>query len=203
MKLYDTKTAPNPRRTRIFLAEKGIEIPTEQVDIMAQQHKSPEYTAINPLQRMPVLVLDDGTFICESLAICRYFEALQPEPPLFGVGPKEIGLVEMWSRRVENNFFATVAAVFRHLHPAMKELEVPQVPAWAEANRPRVAAFLELLDKELAKHEFIAGDHYSVADITAQVTVDFMKVPRLTVPDELTNVKRWHAAVSARPSARA
>ena len=203
MKLYDTKTAPNPRRTRIFLAEKGIEIPTEQVDIMAQQHKSPEYTAINPLQRMPVLVLDDGTVICESLAICRYFEALQPEPPLFGVGPKEIGLVEMWSRRVENNFFATVAAVFRHLHPAMKELEVPQVPAWAEANRPRVAAFLELLDKELATHEFIAGDHYSVADITAQVTVDFMKVPRLTVPDELTNVKRWHAAVSARPSARA
>jgi glutathione S-transferase len=203
VKLYDSKMAPNPRRTRIFLAEKGIEVPTEQVDIMTMQHKTPEYTAINPLQRMPVLVLDDGTVIAESLAICRYFEALQPEPPLFGTGPKEIGLVEMWSRRCENNLFATVAAVFRHLHPAMKELEVPQVPAWAEVNKPRVMDFLKLLDRQLGEHEFIAGDRYSVADITAQVTIDFMKVPRLAVPDELTNVKRWHAAVSARPSAKA
>ena len=203
MKLYDSKMAPNPRRTRIFLAEKGIELPVEQVDMMAMQHKTPEYTAINPLQRMPALVLDDGTVICESIAICRYFEALRPDPPLFGRGPKEIGLVEMWSRRVENNFFATVAAVFRHLHPAMKELEVPQVPAWAEANKPRVPAFLRLLDGELAQREFIAGDTYTIADITAQVTVDFMKPARLTVPDELTNVKRWHAGVSARPSAGA
>jgi glutathione S-transferase len=195
--------APNPRRTRIFLAEKGIEVPTEQVDMMAFQHKTPEYTAINPLQRMPALVLDDGTVIAESLAICRYFDALQPEPALFGTGAKEIGLIEMWSRRCENNLFATVAAVFRHTHPAMKELEVPQVPAWAEVNKPRVMDFLKLLDRQLSEHEFIAGDRYSVADITAQVTIDFMKVPRLAVPEELTNVKRWHAAVSARPSARA
>lgn len=203
MKLYDSKMAPNPRRTRIFLAEKGIEVPTEQVDMMAFEHKTPEYTAINPLQRMPALVLDDGTVIAESLAICRYFDALQPEPALFGTGAKEIGLIEMWSRRCENNLFATVAAVFRHLHPAMKELEVPQVPAWAEVNKPRVMDFLKLLDRQLSEHEFIAGDRYSVADITAQVTIDFMKVPRLAVPEELTNVKRWHAAVSARPSARA
>lgn len=203
MKLYDAKGAPNPRRTRIFLAEKGIELPIEQVDIMAKQHKTPEFTAINPLQRLPALVLDDGTIICESLAIGRYFEALRPEPPLFGQGPKEIGLVEMWSRRVENNLFATVAQVFRHLHPAMKELEVPQVPEWAEANKPRVLEFLGILDRQLAEHEFIAGDRYSIADITAQVTVDFMKVPKLAVPEEMTNVKRWHAAVSARPSARA
>jgi glutathione S-transferase len=203
MKLYDSKMAPNPRRTRIFMAEKGISVPTEQVDMMKMEHKTPEYTAINPLQRMPVLVLDDGTVIAESLAICRYFEGLQPEPPLFGVGAKESALVEMWSRRVENNFFAAVAAVFRHLHPAMKELEVPQVPAWAEANKPRVAQFLELLDGELAKREFIAGDHFSIADITALCTVDFMKPARLTVPDGAANVKRWHAAVSARPSARA
>jgi glutathione S-transferase len=148
-------------------------------------------------------VLDDGTVIAESLAICRYFEGLQPEPPLFGVGPKESALVEMWSRRVENNLFATVAAVFRHLHPAMKELEVPQVPAWAEANRPRVTQFLELLDGELAKREFIAGDRFSIADITAMVTVDFMKPARLAVPEGAVNVKRWHAAVSARPSAKA
>lgn len=203
MKLYDSKYAPNPRRTRIFLAEKGIDVPTEQIDMMKMEHRTPEYTAINPLQRMPALVLDDGTVITESLAICRYFEALQPEPPLFGVGAKESALVEMWSRRVENNFFATVAAVFRHLHPAMKELEVPQVPAWAEANRPRVTAFLELLDSELAKREFIAGDRFSVADITALCTVDFMKPARLTVPEGATNVKRWHASVSARPSAKA
>lgn len=203
MKLYDSKMAPNPRRTRIFMAEKGVSVPTEQVDMMKMEHKTPEYTAINPLQRMPVLVLDDGTVIAESLAICRYFDALHPEPPLFGMGPKEVALVEMWSRRVENNFFATVAAVFRHLHPAMKDLEVPQVPAWAEANKPRVTQFLELLDAQLGKHEFIAGDRFTVADITALCTVDFMKPARLTVPDGATNVKRWHAAVSARPSAKA
>ena len=203
MKLYDSKQAPNPRRARIFLAEKGITLPTEQVDIMTLQHKTPEYTAINPLQRMPALVLDDGTIITESMAICRYFEAVQPEAPLFGVGAKEIALVEMWNRRAEINFFSNVAAVFRHLHPAMKELEVPQVPAWAEANKPRVAWFLQLLDGELAKREFIAGDRYSVADITALVAVDFMKPARLTMPDDISNVKRWHAAVSARPSARA
>ena len=203
MKLYDSKMAPNPRRTRIFLAEKGVTVPIEQIDMMKMEHKTPEYTAINPLQRMPVLVLDDGTVIAESLAICRYFDALRPDPPLFGVGAKEIGLVEMWSRRVENNFFATVAAVFRHLHPAMKELEVPQVPAWAEANKPRVTQFLELLDDQLGQHEFIAGDRFSVADITALCTVDFMKPARLAVPEGAVNVKRWHAAVSARPSARA
>jgi glutathione S-transferase len=203
MKLYDSNRAPNPRRTRIFLAEKGITVPTEQVDIMTMQHKTPEYTAINPLQRMPALVLDDGTVITESIAICRYFEMLQPDPPLFGVGPKEIALVEMWNRRAEINFFANVAAVFRHLHPSMKDFEVPQVPAWAEASRPRVAWFLELLERELSQREFIAGERFSVADITALCAIDFMKPAKLTMPDDLAHVKRWHAAVSARPSAKA
>ena len=203
MKLYDSKTAPNPRRLRIFLAEKGITLPTEQVDIMAKQHKTPEYAAINPLQRMPSLVLDDGTVITKSIAICRYFEAMQPEPALFGTGPKEIAQVEMWNRRCEINFFANVAAVFRHLHPAMKELEVPQIPAWAEANRPRVTWFLEWIDRELASREFIAGDRFSVADITMLCGVDFLKPARLTMPEQSANVKRWHAAVSARPSAAA
>lgn len=203
MKLYDSKMAPNPRRARIFLAEKGITLPTENIDIMAKQHLTPEYAAINPLQRMPALVLDDGTVITELIAICRYFEAVQPEPPLFGVGAKEIALVEMWNRRCEINFFSNVAAVFRHLHPAMKELEVPQVPAYAEAMRPRALWFLELLDRELAKREFVAGDRYSVADITALVAVDFMKPARLTIPDGADNLKRWHTAVSARPSAAA
>jgi len=203
MKLYDSGRAPNPRRTRIFLAEKGVSLPVEQVDIMAKQQKTPEFTAINPLQRLPALVLDDGTVIAESIAICRYFEALRPDPPLFGSGAREIAEVEMWNRRCEMNFMFCVASVFRHLHPSMKELEVPQLPEWAEANKPRVTWFLELLDRELATREFIAGDRYSVADITALVTVDFMKPARLSVPDTLTNVKRWHAAVSARPSASA
>lgn len=203
MKLYDSKMAPNPRRTRIFLAEKGISVPTEQVDMMTMQHKTPEYTAINPLQRMPVLLLDDGTVIAESIAICRYFEALRPEPALFGIGTKEIALVEMWNRRAEINFFANVAAVFRHLHPAMKDLEVPQVPAYAEASRPRVFWFLEFLDRELAGREFVAGDRFSMADITTLVAVDFMKPGRLAMPDNLTNVRRWYGAAAGRPSARA
>ena len=203
MKLYDSRLAPNPRRVRIFLAEKGIEVPTEQVDMMAKQHLTPEYTAINPLQRMPALELDDGTIISESIAICRYFEALRPQPALFGTGPKEIAIVEMWNRRCELNLLFTVAHVFRHTHPAMKELEVPQVPAWAEANRPRVVDFLRILDAELATRPFVAGEHFTVADITALCAIDFMKPARVAVPDELVNVKRWHAEVAARPSAKA
>lgn len=203
MKLYDSKLAPNPRRARIFLAEKGIAVPMEQVDIAAKRHKTPEYAAVNPLQRMPALVLDNGTVITESIAICRYFEALQPEPPLFGVGAEGIALVEMWNRRVELNLFFAVAQVFRHTHPAMKDLEVPQVAEWAEANKPRVAEFLRLLDGQLKSTRFIAGDGYTVADITALCAVDFMKPARLSVPEDCANVKRWHAEVSARPSAKA
>jgi glutathione S-transferase len=203
MKLYDSKMAPNPRRTRIFLAEKGISVPTEQVAIENKQHLTPEYASVNPLQRMPALELDDGTVITESIAICRYFEALQPEPPLFGTGAKEIALVEMWNRRCELNLLFAVAQVFRHTHPAMKELEVPQVPAWADANRPRVTDFLKLLDGQLKDNEFIAGAHYTVADITALCAVDFMKPARLPMPEGLSNLQRWRDAVSARPSARA
>lgn len=203
MKLYDIKTAPNPRRTRIFLAEKGITVPAEQLDMMAKEHQTPGYTAINPLQRVPALVLDDGTTITESIAICRYFEALQPSPPLFGEGATEIAKVEMWNRRCEIHFFANVAAVFRHLHPAMKEFEVPQVPAYAEAMRPKAVAFLELADKQLAANEFMAGARFSVADITMLCAVDFMRPSRVAMPDNLDNVKRWHAAVSSRSSAKA
>ena len=203
MKLYDSGKAPNPRRTRIFLAEKGISVPTEQVDMMKDEHRTPEYTAINPLQRMPALVLDDGSIITESIAICRYFEALQPEPPLFGVGARDIAEVEMWNRRCEINLLLTVANVFRHLHPGAKTIEVPQVPEWGEVNKPRVIDFLKILDAQLAKHKFVAGERYSVADITAQVAVDFMKPSKIEMPAEFVNVRRWHAEVSARPSARA
>jgi glutathione S-transferase len=202
MKLYDGGRAPNPRRTRIFLAEKGISLPTEPIDIGKQEHKTAAFTAVNPLQRVPALVLDDGTVLTESIAICRYFEALQPEPPLFGAGAKEAAVVEMWNRRAELNLLFPVAHVFRHQHPAMKELEVPQVPEWGEANKPRVVEFLELLDKELKTRPFMAGERFTVADITAMVAVDFIKVIKLATPD-LPDLKRWHGDVSARPSARA
>lgn len=202
MKIYDFARAPNPRRVRIFLAEKGIEVPTEQIDIASLKQKTPDFTAINPLQRVPVLELDDGTIITESVAICRYFEELRPEPPLFGRGPLESALVEMWQRRLELNLLGPVAAVFRHLHPAMKEMEVPQVAEWGEANKPRVAEFLEILDRELQEHLFVAGDHYSIADITGLVAIDFMKPAKLSVPETCKNVRRWHTQVSARPSAQ-
>jgi len=203
MKLYDSGRAPNPRRVRIFLVEKGIAVPSEQVDMMAGAQRSPEYTAINPLQRMPALVLDDGTVITESIAICRYFEAQKPNPPLFGTGALEAALVEMWNRRCEINLLLAVANVFRHLHPAAKTLEVPQVPAWGEANKPRVLDFLKIFDDQLGKHPFAAGANYSVADITALCAVDFLKPARIELPAALANVKRWHAEVSARPSAAA
>jgi glutathione S-transferase len=203
MKLYDSARAPNPRRVRIFLAEKGISIPTEQVDLGAMQQKSAAYTTVNPLQRVPALVLDDGTVLTESIAICRYFEALQPEPPLFGRIGLEAAVIEMWNRRIELHLYFPVSHVFRHLHPAMKDMEVPQVAAWGEANRPRVHDFLALLNNELTIRMFIAGDAFSVADISALVAVDFMKPAKLVVPEELTHLRRWHAQVSARPSAAA
>jgi glutathione S-transferase len=203
MKLYDGGRAPNPRRVKVFLAEKGITIPVEQVDLGKLAHKSAAYAAINPLQRVPALELDDGTIISESIAICRYFERLHPEPPLFGTDAKDAALVEMWERRVEFHLLAPISHVFRNSHPAMKEMEVPQVPAWAEANKPRIMDFLELLDRELKGRRYIAGDRYSVADITGMISVDFLKPAKLTVPDNLTSVKRWHEEVSARPSSKA
>ena len=203
MKLYDGGRAPNPRRVRVFLAEKGITVPLEPVDLGKMAHKTPAYAAINPVQRVPALELDDGTVISESIAICRYFEAQKPEPPLFGVGPKEAAIVEMWERRVEFHLLAPISHIFRNAHPAMAAMEVPQVPAWAEANKPRVMEFLGLLDAALKNRRYIAGDRYSVADITAMISVDFMKPAKLTLPDEMTSVKRWHAEVAARPSAKA
>jgi glutathione S-transferase len=203
MKLYDGGRAPNPRRVRIFLAEKGITVPTEQVDLGKLQQRSEAYTALNPMQRVPALVLDDGSVIAESIAICRYFEALQPDPPLFGRGALDSALVEMWNRRAELHLLFPVASVFQHLHPAMKIMVDPQVAAWGEANRPRVFEFLRFLDGELKDRPYVAGSAFTVADITALVAVDFMRVSKMTVPEELADVRRWHQAVSARPSANA
>lgn len=202
MKLYvDAGRAPNPRRVRIFLAEKGVSVPVETIDMGQLAHKAPSFTALNPLNRLPVLELDDGEIVTESVAICRYFEGLHPQPCLFGRDLKEQVRVEMWNRRMEINLLAGIAAVFRHTHPAMKEREKPQVPEWAEANRPRVRDFLALMDDALKSREYVAGDRYSIADITALVALDFMKPAKLSMPDDAANVKRWHAQVSARPGA--
>ena len=201
MKLYvDAGRAPNPRRVRIFLAEKGVTLPTEPIDLGAQAHKAAAFRAVNPMARLPALMLDDGTVIAESIAICRYVEALHPVPPLFGEGAREQALVEMWQRRVELHLLTVVSHAFRHLHPAMAALEVPQVAAWGEANKPRALEFLAFLDAELAQRPYVAGARYSVADITAVVAVDFMKPAKIAVPDGLAHLRRWHAEVSARPA---
>lgn len=203
MKLYDVTRAPNPRRVRIFLAEKGISCPLVPIDLAALEHKSESFSALNPGQRVPALELDDGTVIGESIAICRYFEEIQPEPALFGTGAVGRASVEMWQRRIEFELLAPVAAVFRHAHPAMAAMEVPQVPTWGEANRRKVADFLVGLDAHLAGRAFVCGEAFSVADITGLVAVDFMRLPKLAVPETLHHLRRWHAAVSARPSAAA
>ncbi|MGL5115351.1 MAG: glutathione S-transferase family protein [Beijerinckiaceae bacterium] len=203
MKLYDGGRAPNPRRVRIFLAEKGVSVPLVQVDFMNLEHKSTAFAEKNPLQRIPVLELDDGTCISETMAICRYFEELHPEPALFGRDAREKAITEMWNRRVELGLFSAVAAVVRHSVPVMAAMEVPQVAAWAEVNRARVPEHLAILDAALGRHAFVAGENYSVADITALAAVDFMRLPRIPIPDSCANIRRWHAEVSARPSANA
>lgn len=203
MKIIETRQAPNPRRVRIFLAEKGITVPFEEVDLMKGALKTADMTRLNPAQRVPILVLDDGTAISETMAICRYFEETKAEPALFGHSAVGRANIEMWNRRMELGLLAHVSQAFRHTHPAMAHLEVPQVKDWGEANKTKALEVLAMLDVQLAGNTFVAGDAYSVADITALVAVDFMRPARITLPPELKNVARWHAEVSARPSAKA
>jgi glutathione S-transferase len=193
MKIIETRSAPNPRRVRIFLAEKNITVPFEEM----------EFKKLNPLQKIPVLVLDDGTAISETVAICRYFEELQPQPALFGTGAVGRAQVEMWQRRMELGLLMPTAQVFRHLHPSMVGLEVPQVAAWGEANKPRVQDMLAVMDNHLATSRFLAGDTYSIADITGMIACDFMRPARIQRPDTLIHVARWYTEVAVRPSAKA
>ena len=202
MKLFTTARAPNPRRVEIFLAEKSIAVPSVNVDIGRREHKDDAYRSINPLQRMPALQFDDGTVLTESIAICRYFEELHPDPPLFGATARERAEVEMWQRQMELDFLFPVAAVFRHTHPFMKGLEVPQIADYAAACRPRILAFLDYLDTVLANRRFAAGDAFSVADITGLVTVEFMRPARIDMPAHLGHVARWAAEIAARPGAK-
>ena len=203
MKILQTKTAPNPRRVRIFLAEKGIEVPYEELDLMQGALKTPEFTKLNPFQRVPVLVLDDGTAISETMAICRYFEETKPEPALFGKGAKQRALIEMWNRRMELGLLFSVAQAFRHLHPAAAQLEVPQVAAWGEANKPRAQEVLQLLDEELGKRRYrrrgrLFGRRYHGAGGHR-----LREAGPDPAPESLKNLARWHEEVSARPSAKA
>ena len=199
VRLLTTSTAPNPRRVHMFLAEKGVEIPKVEIDITAGAHKTPEYLAKTGMPHVPALELEDGTVLTESVAICRYVEALHPEPPLFGADPLEAAMIEMWHRRVELYVMFPIAQVFRHSNPNMAALE-DQTPEWAEVNRPRVTKGLEMLERRLNAAPFIGGAQFSVADIAAVVALDFMRVIRTPIPGELSALTEWLAAARARPS---
>jgi len=202
MKIYDSQTAPNPRRVRMFLAEKGIEVPYEQVDIVKADNRSAEFRRKNPLGTLPVLELDDGTHIAESVAICRYFEEIHPQPPLMGTDARDRALVEMWQRRMELELFSPITQVFRNGHPFFAG-RIPQVPEWGEVCRKAAEGRMAWLDTVLAEREFIARDRFTIADITALCGIDFGRVSKIRIQPEHANLARWHAAVSARPSAKA
>ena len=203
MKIYDSQIAPNPRRVRIFLAEKGIKVPYEPVDLMKKENLTPKFLAINPLGRVPVLELDDGTHIAESVAICRYFEETQPKPPLMGTDAKDKAIVEMWQRRMELEVFTNVGGAFRHSFPPFAD-RVKQIPAWAEQCREAAVKNLEWLDTVLADRPFIAGQSYTIADITALCAIDFAKMIKIQIDAaKQQNLARWYQAVSSRPSAKA
>lgn len=202
MKIYNSAAAPNPRRVRIFLAEKGIQVPYEEVDIVNAVNRAPEFRKKNPLGTVPVLELDDGTCISESVAICRYFEELHPNPPLMGVDGRDRAVVEMWQRRMEFELLQAIANSFRHRHEFFKG-RIAQVPEYAEVSRQNAEKSLAWLDEVLADRPFVAGERYTIADITALVAVDFGRVSKLRIQPEQKNLTRWYEAVSARPGAKA
>jgi glutathione S-transferase len=202
VKLYDSTTAPNPRRVRIFLAEKGVSIPLVPVDIGARANYDAEFREKNPLGEVPLLELDDGTHIAESVAICRYIEAIHPEPPLMGRGAKESALVEMWQRRIELQILLPILQCFRNTHEFARGRN-PQVPEYADVCRETALERMRWLDGVLTDREFVAGDAFTIADITLLCAIDFGRVVKLRIPADCAHVSRWYATVSARPSARA
>lgn len=203
MLFYDSPNpAPNPRRVRIFAAEKGIELPSQEVSIPQREQKAPEFVAKNPRGQTPILELDDGTIIAESVAIMRYLEALNPEPPLFGSTPLEIAEIEMWNRRVELILMLPVGAVWVHTHRFTAALPGRNAE-WGEANRPRVEEAMRFFDSSLDGREFLAGSAFSAADILLVTTVDFALFVGLEIPEDCASLRDWHARVSARPSASA
>ena len=202
MKLYDSATAPNPRRVRIFLAEKGIRVPLVEVDIGKAENRQPPFLARNPLGGLPVLELDDGSFLAESVAICRYLEELQPTPALMGVDARDRAWVEMWQRRMELELLRNATGCFQNTHKFFAG-RIPQVPEYGEVCRKAARARLAWLDGELAARAFVAGDRFTIADITALCAVDFGRVSEIRIQPEQKNLARWYEAVSSRPSAKA
>ena len=205
LKIYEDRQAPNPRRVRIFLAEKGIDMRYEQVDFMAAEHKTNDFKHKNPLQELPVLELEDGSHLSETVAICRYFEGLYPDPPLFGLpgDAMDLARTDMWQRRMEFKILAPIATAFRHLHPAMEPFQVPQLTEWGKANTETALSMLDWLDSELENRPYIAGVRFSIADITAMVAIDFARVARIKPLEERNHLSQWYSAVSARDSSKA
>jgi glutathione S-transferase len=211
MKLYDAPWAPSPRRVRMYLAEKGIEIERVQLDLRKGDNLRPDYVSVNPQRQLPALQLDDGSVIDDSLGICRYFEALQPDPPLFGATPLEAGLVEAWIRRVEHDWFQAVALYFRNQHAVFADRAVggewppiPQIPALVDRGLCMWNAFADVLDRHLAGRSNMVGDGFTMADIVAFVAADFGISATLPDPREgRESLAGWHAAIAARPSAAA
>ena len=209
MKLYDCRPAPSPRRVRIFMAEKGIELQTVQIDLRNGEQFSPAYRALNPQCVVPYLMLDDGTGIGEAVAICRYLEEVHPDPPLLGVDARDRAAVAMWDHRMEVEGFMAVGEAFRNSTPGFtgRALAGPQgyeqIPALVERGKARTRAFFAGLDRRLADSEFVAGPRYTIADITALVAIDFAGWMKIAIPEDHIHLMRWHQAVSARPSAKA
>jgi glutathione S-transferase len=203
MKMYDFTLAPSPRRVRIFLAEKGIDdVELVQVDIMRNANRTPEFYRKNPLGSLPILELDDGSCLSESVAICRYFEELRPQPPLFGVGAREKAVVEMWNRRVELNIFAPVGHVWSHLSEIAKG-RGRRLPEFGENQKRAALDRIAWLDAELGNREFVAGDRFSIADITTLCMIDFARTVDIRIAPEQANLARWYRAAASRPSAKA
>ncbi len=209
MKLYDHPQAPNPRRVRVFLAEKGISVPTRTVDLMAGENLEPDYLGINPAGTVPLLELDDGTRIGESVAICRYFEAVQPDPPLMGTDARDQALVEMHHRHIELHGMAPAGEILRNRSPrfANRALAGPhpfaQIPDLVERGRSRLELFFAWLDRTLAGREFVTGPRYTIADIAALIAVDFASWSKAVPEPALTDLAAWYERVSTRPSAKA
>jgi glutathione S-transferase len=202
MKLYTSRLAPNPRRVTIFLAEKGIEIPTVEIDLVKKENLLPEFLGRNPLGRVPVLEFDDGSYLAESIAICRYFEATTPEPALFGSGARAQAEVEMWNRRMELEVLANVTGCFRHSHPYWQG-RIEQVADYGDLCRRTLDDRMKWLDGEIANRPFIAGERFTVADITAVTAFDLGRVAKIRIPETLANLTAWYARVSERPSVAA
>lgn len=203
MRLYDAPIAPNPRRVRWLLAEKGVtDLEVVEIDIPGGQHKTPDFLDKAGLANLPALELDDGVWITESLAICRYLESRYPEPNLFGRDPQETAIIEMWTRRAEFLVALPFMLGVRHGHPGFAALET-QVPAVAQWNQQSALNALAILDRRLAESEWLGADRLTIADIVAFVGIDFARIVRLRPPEDLTQVARWLAAMRARPAAAA